>query len=110
MSHPLNRNAVDRNRILVIMMVFLWWFGWCFEPKLFVPNMTARVSDVNANTEIRHPEDQRRDGQWNGCSRRSKLYYNSESREHGDSVKDINQLLATTHVFVEPFISGFINH
>ena len=24
--------------------------------------------------------------------------------------KDINQLLATTHVLVEPFISGFINH
>jgi hypothetical protein len=34
------------------MMLFRLWFGRCFEPELFVPNTTARVGDVTANTEI----------------------------------------------------------
>src|SRR5438552_18886261 len=107
---PAQQNAAARNRILVIMMLFLLWFGRCFEPELFVPNTTAGVSDVTANTEVRPRENQRHDGQWNGCLRRSKLCHNSDSSQRSDNVKDINQLLAMTHVLVEPFVSGFINY
>ena len=78
MSHPLNKNAADRNRILVIMLLFLAWFGRCFEPELFVPNATSGVSDVTANTKICSRENQCSDGQWNGCLGHSKLCHNSD--------------------------------
>ena len=80
MSHPLNKNAADRNRILAIMILLLSRFGRCFEPELFMPNATTGVSDVKANTKICPRENQCSDGQWNGCLGHSEFCHNSDRR------------------------------
>src|SRR5438309_11021156 len=111
LTHEGLEESEMRTRRGLALSLLLFALIWrCFESELFVPNTTARVSDVAANTEICRRENQRRDGQRNGCLRHSKLSYNPDSRQRSDNVKNVNQLLATTHVLVEPFISGFINH
>ena len=47
--------------MLVIVVVLLSWRRWLFEPKLFVPHMTAGISDVAADTERGTSDDKRCD-------------------------------------------------